>query len=162
MSKFKGTQGHWLTKKLFLETCGGDLERVIYTIREEDKEYRGITYPSIQRIFVELEDPTEYFIATEYFGSWKHWVIVSEGLLKNEIESWRDELEVRLRAKGLKQIIGLSVTGDRAASKILLDKGWSKRTAGAPSKQEKAGELKKQASITSIVDNDLKRLGLDG
>lgn len=161
MSKFKGSKGHWLTKKLFLETCGGELDRVIYTLREEDKTYRGITYPSIKKIFIELEDPTEYFIATQYFGCWKHWVLISEGILKNEIESWRDELEVRLRAKGLEQIRLLSDSGDRNAAKILLDKGWSKRKAGAPSKQEKTNELKKQASIVSIVDNDLKRLGID-
>tara|TARA_R110002096_G_scaffold83998_2_gene194304 strand:+ start:349 stop:840 length:492 start_codon:yes stop_codon:yes gene_type:complete len=160
LNKFKGSKGHWLTKKLFLETCQGDLDRVLYTIREDDKTYRGITYPSIQKIFVELEDPTEYFIAKEYFGSWKHWVILSEGILSTEIESWRDELEVRLRAKGLEQIIKLSGDGDRNAAKILLDKGWSKRKAGAPSKQDKVNELKKQASIVSIVDNDLARLGI--
>lgn len=161
MDRFKGSKGHWLTKKLFLETCGGDLDRVMYTLREEEKTYRGITYPSIKKIFIELEDPTEYFIATEYFGCWKHWVLISEGILKNEIESWRDELEVRLRAKGLAQIRTLSENGDRNAAKILLDKGWSKRKAGAPSKQEKVNELKKQANIVSIVDNDLQRLGID-
>mgnify|MGYP003630811932 FL=1 len=32
MSKFKGSKGHWLTKKLFLETCGGDLDRVLYIL----------------------------------------------------------------------------------------------------------------------------------
>ena len=162
MSKFKGSKGHWLTKKLFLETCGGDLDRVLYTVREEDKTYRGITYPSIQKIFVELEDPTEYLIAKEYFGSWKHWIILSEGILKNEIEAWRDEIEVRLRSKGLQQIRQLSAGGDRNAAKILLDKGWVRRGAGAPTKAERAGELKKQAKIVSIVDNDLERLGLYG
>ena len=162
MSKFKGSQGHWLTKKLFLETCGGDLDRVIYTLKEEDKTYRDKVYPSIHKIFVELEDPTEYRVAVENFGGWKHWVLLSEGLLKIEVEGWRDELEVRLRSIGLKQIRCLAKGGCKTSAKILLDKGWDRRKAGAPSKQEKVNELKKSAKIVSIVDNDLERLGLNG
>ena len=56
--------------------------------------------------------------------------------------------------------IQLSAGGDRNAAKILLDKGWDRRKAGAPTKVEREGELKKQAKIVSIVDDDLKRLGL--
>lgn len=160
MSKFKGTQGHWLTKKLFLETCQGDLDRVLYTLREDDVTYRDITYPSIQRIFVELEDPTEYRIAKEYFGSWKHWIILSEGILKTRVEEWRDEVEVRLRSVGLRQIRVLAKGGCKSSAKILLDKGWDRRKAGAPSKVEKEAELKAATKIVSIVDGDLQRLGL--
>lgn len=158
MEKFKGSQGHWLGQTLFLETCKGDTSKVLYSLKDFDREYKGTKYPSIRKIFVQLEDPTEYLIATEYFGGWEHWKVLCNTTLKNVIADWRDELEVRVRAKGLKTIRQLSEEGDRQAAKILLDKGWEKRTAGAPSKQEKENHLKQQAQVLSMVDNDLRRV----
>lgn len=158
MTKYKGSAGHWLGKLLFLETCQGKTDKVLYSLKSEDRVYNNKEYPSIRKIYIQLSDPTEYRIATEYFGGWEHWKVLCNTILKNVIEDWREELEVKLRAKALKQIRDLASEGDRAAAKIILDKGWDKRSAGAPSKQEKDNHLQKQAQILQLVENDLNRV----
>jgi len=68
MSKYKGTAGHWLGKNLFFETCQGNYTKVLYTLKSEDKEWKGKTYIAIRNVYMAIADPTEYTIATEYFG----------------------------------------------------------------------------------------------
>lgn len=158
MSKYKGTAGHWLGKNLFFETCQGNYTKVLYTLKSDDKEWKGKTYIAIRNVYMAIADPTEYTIATEYFGGWEHWKVLCNTILKNHIEDWRDELAVKLQAQGLMKIRELAEEGDRAAAKILLDKGWSKRSAGAPTSQEKKNQLKRQAQVLSLVENDLDRV----
>jgi hypothetical protein len=49
------------------------------------------------------------------------------------IETWREELELKLASEGFKQILDQSENNVQA-TKWLIEKGWKKRGAGRPLK----------------------------
>jgi hypothetical protein len=158
---FRGGQGHWLMKRLFLETCQGEMDKVMYSLHHDDREYNGKVYPSFRRLYVELEDPTEYRVATELLGGWEHWKLLCNRTLKNHVEAWREELDIRMQANGVVEMSKLSKAGDRMASKFLAEKGYvAKRKAGAPSKEEKEAQLKNDKKVAEVAIFDMERLGL--
>ncbi|MFM0827351.1 hypothetical protein, partial [Klebsiella oxytoca] len=55
----KDTMGRPLTQGLFLE-IGYNTEYAVYTLEDEDKEYKGKTYPALKKLYLACEDPTEY------------------------------------------------------------------------------------------------------
>ena len=70
MSKFKDKQGKWLTQALFLEM--GYKPQAIFTLDDEDKEYNNKLYPSLKKLYLESDDPTEYKVS-QHLGGWNHW-----------------------------------------------------------------------------------------
>lgn len=151
-SKLKDATGGPLTQSLFLE-LGYDTDYAIYTLKSDDYEYKGKLYPSIKRLYLEFEDPTEYEVATRCFLDWAHWKrICANKLLVPHVEAWREELEVKLRSQAVKDMIGLCAKegGSYQAAKYLADRGWDKRGAGRPSKEE----LAKRAAIAENIEND--------
>lgn len=151
-SKLKDTMGSPLTQSLFLE-IGYNTDYAIYTLKAEDHNHNGILYPSIRRIYLELEDPTEYEVASRCFINWDHWKRICENkLIRPHIDSWREELEVKLRSRAVKDLMNLcaSENGSFQAAKFLADRGWDKRGAGRPSKEE----LQKRAAIAESIEND--------
>ena len=155
--------GAWRTQSLYLETNRSGLEPIM-TLKEVDWEHKGVMLPSLHRLYMEIADVTEYQVAMQVFGSWYGWQRQCENAsIKEHIEAWREELEIAIRSAAVAAMVQVSSTeGSKgtAASKYLADKGWIKRPAGAPTKAEKAGELKKQETIASNTENDFKRLGL--
>lgn len=155
--------GAWRTQSLYLETNRSALEPIM-TLKEVDWEHKGVMLPSLHRIYMEIADVTEYQVAMQVFGSWYGWQRQCENAsIKEHIEAWREELEIAIRSAAVAAMVQVSSTeGSKgtAASKYLADKGWIKRPAGAPTKEEKAGELKKQETIASNTEHDFKRLGL--
>lgn len=123
-AKFKDDKGGYITQSLFIEV-GYDTERAVYTFSDEDKEYKGANYKSLRKLYLEMADPTEYLFATTYLWGWEHWQrIVNNKLLAVEVEKWREELEVKLRAVGVRNIIHQS--GDSmVAAKWVADGQWS-------------------------------------
>lgn len=162
-TKFKDTIGRFLTQSLFIE-LEFKKNTALYSLGEEDRTIKGITYPSLKRLYLELEDPTEYEFAITYFYSWPHWLRICQNIkLATFIDEWRAELEIKLRSRGIKKMIataGSSTKDAVTASKWLSDRGWTKRKAGAPSKDEIARERKIAAGISSEVEEDRKRLKL--
>lgn len=157
-SKFKDSMGRYLTQSLFLEH-GYNTETAVYTLSDEDKEYNGVIYPSLRRLYLLEADPTEYHFACKYLWGWDHWQrIVSNKALYVEIDRWRDELEVKLRAQGVRAIITSGVLGDSFnASKWVADGRWEIKR-GRPSKEELEGEREKRAKIAAELESDSSRV----
>jgi hypothetical protein len=126
--KMKDSMGRALTQSLFLE-CGYNTQHAIFTLNDEDKEYKGKTYISLKRLFLEAEDPIEYEFAKQYLLGWQHWQRLNKNKMLSPIfEEWREELELSIRSAAVKGLIDESVTGEKPfqAQKWLADKGWSK------------------------------------
>ena len=136
-TKLRDGQGRPLTQSLFLEV-GYNTEFAVYTFNDEDKIYKGNTYPSLKRLYLEHEDPTEYDFATTYLLGWSHWQRLNDNkLLAKHFKEWREELELRLRSQAIRGIIDMTATENSfQANKWLADRGWEKRGAGRPSKSE--------------------------
>lgn len=64
-TKMKDTQGRPLTQSLFLEP-NYNVDYAYYTMDDDDKNFKGKVYPSLKRLYLEMEDPTEYEFATTY------------------------------------------------------------------------------------------------
>lgn len=146
-----------LTQSLFLEI--GYSDSAIYTLKEIDHEYKGKTYISAKRLYIELEDPTEYEFATKYFLGWSHWQrICANKIIEKHVNEWREELEVKLRSRAVRMNINAAAAGNYQAAKWLADRGWLTRAAGRPSKVEVEKNLKIASDIHNEYGADVIRL----
>ena len=132
-SKFKDSMGRALTQSLFLEP-NYNTEFAAYTLSGEDKEYKGVVYPSLKRLYLETSDPIEYEFASTFLIDWAHWQrLCSNAIIRKHIDEWREELELKLASEGFRMILDQS-EDNYQASKWLAEKGWQKRGAGRPKK----------------------------
>lgn len=136
-SKLVDTLGRPLTQGLFLE-FGYDTRYAIFTFNDDDKNYEGVKYISLKKLFLSCEDPTEYEFATKYLLGWRHWIRMNENKqLKEEFDVWREEFEIKLRSEAVRSIIDMTAEGSNfQAAKWLADRGYDKRGPGRPSKSE--------------------------
>ena len=151
-----------MTQALFLE-IGYQEDKAVYTLKDQDHEYKGNTYPSLKRLFLEMEDVTEYEFANKYLLGWSHWKRMNENkALRKHFEEWREELELRLRAQGIRAIIDQSCD-DKGfqAAKYLAEKGWDKNKVGRPSKHDKLREERMQSKLDDEFSADVVRLMRD-
>ena len=153
--------GDFLTQGLFLEPTY-DTRHAMYTFKDYDHTFKGKTYPSIKRLYLEMEDITEYDFANRYFYSWKHWKrILGNKILLRNIEEWREELEIKIRGQAVRNIIESTADnsqGSFQAAKWLADKGWDKRGAGRPSKAEKLKEDRIKDRVAEEYNGDIARM----
>lgn len=158
-SIMKTPQGNYITQGLFLEIHYPDT--AIYTLGDEDKEYKGKVYPSLKRLYLEMEDVVEYAFACKYLCGWDHWQrICNNAMVREHILKWRNELELKLRSASFADILKKSRDDHNlAASKWIADKGWLKRGAGRPSKEELEREKNFHLSVLQDYSDDLKRIG---
>lgn len=142
--------GRPLTQSLFLEL--GYSDAAVYTLKEDHYEYEGKMYPSIKKLYLECADPVEYEFSQAYFLNWKHWVRISDNkAVKAHVNEWREELEVKLRSIGVKQVrASAELPGGLQAAKWLADRGWSTRGAGRPTK----AEIEREKAIQVKVENE--------
>lgn len=156
-SKLLDSGGKPLTQSLFLEI--GYSDQSVYTLKEDDYEYKGTVYPSLKRLYMEMSDPTEYDFAIKYLLGWKHWKrLCANKLIRSYIDEWREELELKLRSKGVKEAMKAAELGGFQAAKWLADKGWDQRQAGRPSKAEIERETKVIARLNDEFSADIVRL----
>lgn len=155
----RSSNGIPLTQSLFLEI--GYTDYAVYTLKDDDYEYKGKVYPSLKRLYLEMEDVGEYLFATEHLLGWDHWQRLCQNKqLLEHIEKWRYELELKLRSQAIQQIkLKSKNEAGINAAKWLAEKGWDKRGAGRPTKAEVQREAKVQADIQNLFAEDLKRLG---
>lgn len=154
----KSSNGIPLTQSLFLEI--GYTDYAVYTLKDEDYEYKGKVYPSLKKLFIEMEDVGEYLFACKYLLGWDHWQrLCSNKQVAEHIEKWRYELELKLRSKAIMEIKNKSKFEKGInASKWLAEKGWDKRKAGRPTKEDIQKETRIQADLDRQFQEDLKRL----
>ncbi len=157
-SKLKTANGIPLTQGLFLEI--GYKDYAVYTTKDEDYEYNGKVYPSLKRLYLDMEDPGEYEFATTYLLGWNHWMrLCANKEVNKHVEEWRTELEIKLRSKAIKNILAKTqVEQGINAAKWIAEKGWDKRKAGRPSKEEIERETKVQMDLDKQFAEDLRRL----
>lgn len=165
-NRFKNSFGVHLLKPIFYELDETDRPNAIYTLKDYDSEFEGKLYPSLRRLYVEAEDPTEYNFSCQYLDGWTHWKkLSSASFFKEYLGEWREELEVRLRAKGLVGIRQVaSVPGKEAfqAQKYLAQAGWKlpdeKSSVGRPTKEKVAQEAEKLFKQRTEFDDDFDRI----
>lgn len=163
MSKFKNASGAYLLAGLFYEMVNADKSSVVYTLKNEDH----MGFPSLYRLYMEANDPTEYDFAVTNLGGWDHWERLSKCTwFRPYITAWRRELEVRFRAQALRNLRTLSEKADGKdyfqVNKFLVGQGWKesgpKRRAGQPSKDEIKAEAHRIATIANNIDEDYQRI----
>ena len=159
--KLRDTSGRPLTQSLFLELGYSDYS--VYTLKDEDHTHKGTTYTSLKRLYLECSDPTEYTFAKQHLLGWKHWErLCANKIIKKHIDEWREELEVKLRSEGVLKTIEQARGGHSfQATKWLADRGWDKRAAGRPSKEEVERETRIQSKISDEFNDDVVRLFKD-
>lgn len=146
-----------LTQSLFLEV--GYNEDAVYTFKDDDHEYNGKTYPSLKRLYLQCADPTEYEFAHLYLVNWNHWLRMCENkLLRKHIDTWRAELEIKLRCEAIRGLTAQSRAGNLQAQKWLADRGWATRGAGRPPKEEVERQKAIDAAIADDFQSDIVRL----
>lgn len=158
-SKFKASgYGKWLLLSLFFETSLNK-DNVLYTLKDHSITRNGKSYHSLKQLYLEMEDVTEYQFANTYLGGWSHWKeLCASPKISEHIEEWREELELKLRSRGMKAMIEkASEEKGTAAAEYLIEKKWDKKR-GRPSKQEKAQEAKKQQTLSTRYSDDLSRI----
>ena len=154
---FLDNRGMPLTQSLFLELGYSPFSK--YTLKEVDHEWEGTKYPSLKRLYLEMEDVTEYEFANTYLLGWKHWMRICENKqMKPHVEEWREELELKLRARAAKQMFELADAGSYQAAKWLADRGWTTRGAGRPTKAEKDGFKAVNDRVNEEYSADVHRL----
>lgn len=159
-SKLVDSMGRPLTQSLFLEV--GYSDYAVYTLKEYDYPYKGKHYPSLKRLFLAEEDPTEWAFADKHLLGWQHWKRLCENkILAKHFEEWREELELKIRSQAVRDMMSLcaSESGNFSAAKFLADRGWEKRGAGRPSKAEKEKAMRIKERVEEDFALDIKRLG---
>lgn len=150
-------------KGLFYETTLSDKSTVVYTLKDRDHE----GYPSLYRLYMETDDPTEYLFATQYLDGWDHWETLCQCTwFKPYIDKWRRELEIKHRAMALQNIKRLAADpGSKEyhqANKFLVSAGWveteKRKRAGRPSKEEVSKAAKEMAHEAKQLEEDLARI----
>lgn len=158
---YKTPQGVYLTRQIFFETSTPPRDFALYSLSDEDKESGGKLYPSIRRLYVEMEDESEYQFAVTYFGNYSHWKAICKcNWFIPHLEEMREELQAKVAAKSLLSLRAKRDEGDVSASKYLLEKKWDSRKdpVGRPSKQRIQEEAQKIVSSKSDYQDDLDRL----
>lgn len=161
MSKFKSSTGQLLLQGLFFEQSPNP-DTPIYTLKDED--HRGL--PSLYRLYMETDDPTEYTFATTYLAGWDHWERLCKcGWFKPYIDRWRREVEIRLKARALVAMREEAKNPESknrfAANKFLLDYDRApkeKNPRGRPTKQEIQQEATRLAEDSNRLEHDFNRI----
>ena len=150
-------------KALFYETTLADKAYVVYTLKDID--HKGL--PSLYRLYMEMDDPTEWEVSQKLVDGWEHWEMLCNCTwFKPYIERWRKELELRMKSKALARIKGEAKTNSKEsfmANRYLIEKGWEpkenqKAGRGRPSKDEIRKAANEIASTQDRISGDFDRI----
>jgi hypothetical protein len=159
-SAFRNETNSRYTKGLFYEQTLSDKSSVVYTLKDHD--HQG--YPSLYRLYMETNDPTEYRFATEHLDGWEHWeMLCSCTWFQPYVSRWRHELELRMKSEALARIMREARTNSKesfTANRYLLEKGWEpkKSQAGRPTKDQVRQAAHDIASTQDRVSGDFERI----
>ncbi len=162
--KFKNDYGVHYLKALFWEECvESDKAHVIYSLKNKDHIVDGVRFPSIQRLYMEENDPTEYNFAIKYFDSWKHWKMVREcPWMRPVYAEMKEELELRIRSQAVAALRELAADAKNGVqvNKWLVEKGFNDKDdkRGRPSKEAIKKEADKLTKEHDYITNDYGRI----
>lgn len=158
MNKYKNPYGQHLLRELFIEY---DSPYALYTLQEKDVG----DVPSLYRLYMEANDPTEWTFAQEHLDGWEHWSkLVETVFFRDHAKKFRNHLELKLRSQALSKIINTAngTTKDAyAANRYINEKGWQetpKATKGRPSKEQISEAAHELAQNEKREKDDLERL----
>lgn len=147
--------------------CNADKSTVLYSLKDHDHE----GYPSLYRLYMEMEDVTEYEFANAYFDNWEHWeMLLACKWFHPYISRWRRELDLKFKTEAIKVIRHeLKEQGSKnkfQAAKMIIDRVWENKEAkgptakrGRPVKDNTETEDQiEQENLVSMLQ-DLKRIG---
>lgn len=162
-SKFRSEgNNNLLTKGLFFETTLADKSSCLYSLKDRDHP-EG--YPSLYRLYMETNDPTEYRFATTYLDGWEHWEYLCRlNWFKEYVDRWRKELDLRMKSQALAKIMTEAKTGSKesfSANKYLLEKGWEPKDGskrGRPSKEEIKRNAEDLFNTNNRLSSDFDRI----
>lgn len=151
-------------KQLFFEMTLADKPYVLYTLKDVDHE----GYPSLYRLYMETDDPTEYEFANTYLDGWEHWeMLCATEWFKPYVTRWRKELDLRMKSKALKALKAEKDNLDSrtriTVNKYLLERGWEPKENPKNSKTKASQEevLQHVASMEKKeLDEAAERIGL--
>lgn len=158
-SEFRLGNNKRLLKGLFFETTLADKTGVLYSLKDQDH----LGYPSLFRLYLECNDPTEWSFANTYLESYDHWeMLCACTWFQPYLERWRKALEMKMKSEALASIIreakDTKSPSRYTANKYLLERGWEPKEGqgtkrGRPSKDE----IKKQALELVEADERAKQ-----
>jgi len=156
----KDSIGRFLTHAMFFETKTKGFDPT-FTFKENDHEYKGVIYISMRSLYMEMSDPTEYLFAQEVLGSWGHWQkLCNSALIREQIDKWREELEIKLRAESIRAIREVATTAGSkgtTAAKWIASAGW-RSGKGRPTKKEREHQMKVDSRLDNETESHLKLL----
>ncbi len=127
-------------------------------------DFKGtpLDLPSFKVLYLELEDLTEWEVATQLLGGWPHLqTLLATDWFKAFITPIREELEIKMRSKALLSLYKAASKNNVPAAKYITEgryKGLYGR--GRPSKEEIKAEKSRLIEIGERVDEDMERIGL--
>ena len=158
--QLKDKMDRYRTQSLFWEMNVTSMPP-LFSLKDYDHTVKGVTYPSLKKIFLEVADPTEYEFAIAIFGSWPHWQrICSNRMIGDVIAAWREELQIKLVSEAVKNVAKQAAKGSVQASTWLAKRSWE-TSRGRPSKIEVDKEKRIAAGVNMEIDEDMERLDLE-
>lgn len=184
---YKDQIGKWRTDTMFIETFPMGLwEKYtpIFTLGEFDFPTTKSAFwyeryesdpeiperhpvPSLRRLYLSYDDPTEYKFAVDVFKSTYHWkYLCKRKWFQPYLEEWRLTLGEKLRQTGIERLVEIAKGSDPklalGAAKWLAESGWKeRREKGRPSEAKVEQEVKREADIERIYREDAARLGIE-
>lgn len=167
-SNFRNDQNQWLSKCLFTEYNHDSPYEPLFTLKAHDVTINGKMFPSLHRLYVECSDSTEYRFANEVLGGWDHWnELCKKSFFKRPLEKMRLELEVKLKADAIFNILDVAMSKDSKghldANKFLIKEQYfnqetSASKRGRPSRQEIENNISIEVQDRKRMLQDLERI----
>ncbi len=156
------------SKTWFYETTLPDTRNdlTLYSLKKRDHKVGVTTYKSLHKIYLSMEDPTEYEFAMAVFGDYSVWEnLCNLSWFKHHHAQMQKELVLKLKARTVKNMINDLNEGKASynAQKYLADAGYlegNDKKRGRPSKDELNGALKQAAMDKADTEDDANRIGL--
>ena len=156
------------SKMWFYETTLPDTrsEFTNYSLKKKDHKVGDKTYLSLHKIYIDMEDPTEYEFALAVFGDFSVWEnLCNLSWFKVHHQQMKKELMLKLKARTIRGMINDLEEGKASynAQKYLADAGYlegNDKKRGRPSKEELDGALKEAARNEADTKDDATRIGL--
>lgn len=161
----RDVMNNYLTVSLFWEKRNAAIEEKyppLFTIKDKEHVVKGVEYVSLKRIYMSYDHVPgmEYEFAMDIFGDWLQWKeIADKSAIRDVVQEWRDEVDVRIKANAMRNLLQLS-KDNLAASRAILAGEHKERQRGRPSKAEVEREKKIAAGVRDNLDADMERLGI--